>query len=865
MKFPKNPPDKTIFEATPGDFYQFDAGLNSWTRMQGYATLFEEATPLRDGIMPASDLRKINGLLLPPPRTTLTSDNCGTTFEDGTFGFRSSTKELLIDTALSFVGKDADGNKVEKKEVWKIHENTYGINFRIDLPMLVNELDKRGKLTYHKTVGVQGKKGQKGDKGIDKLETGPQGVPGVSGKNLSFLGALIADANNSALDVNTDYANRAVVDVYVDQFSPEENHLVVTRANIGSVDSCPSLVKPKNIKSKWIVVADERQAMRRVIETCNPIPQCGRVSALSCGTAGVTKTTRIVQNFCSTRLYYIDMEPIEADIRERYEVLLEDLKIAKQTVAEKWVQVMIDVFNEQKLAVCCALENCESKRENQKNRQYLEQQRMAGAAAGVSLKVSCDESDRNYANTVSQGGPGAGQTECPVPPTQQNRDITPFVSRIEVDAAINSPTEEKAVSITLAEGTYSIESASCAIYSSDLMLEDDYLVALKNPDLVNPTIIDRFKAQKPYTCVFTIIYQSKSGKSKIISNDLGSFRTLEEASKVYAGNKITINHSGGELKAYFAGGSLKNRNSGKIQLFIRKQSDQISRSFFGDCEVPLLEIDISCHLNFEEDNAIAVELAAGDYIAEIDDCCCQVATTGELALVSGYSGLVALKYKVENGEEIMVNPNLGVFSDVVIASQHYHGNSFSFSHIGGVIKVWSAQQGSGNGSLRVAIRKKNCFEKFDRSGPLFGQAPANFTRSRAASEFTTCQMSLGQLMFYEGGWSSKACCGALVDIGGAKWLIIKRSIGDDTSCGGGENAESDCIKKSIPFGFHPAIAYQTIDGKSFFGKPTSGTQTMFRDPDLEQMLLDKIAEDKVLEKVGDPKGITAVLFPFEIQ
>jgi hypothetical protein len=865
--FPKNPADKTIFEASSGEFYQFDACRNTWVHLQGYGILLDEATSLRDGLMASTDLKKINSLILPPPNTSLTAEGCSHVFNSGVFGFRSGNEDILIDTSLKLMTKDSEGNPVETDQVWKIHENTYGINFRINLPQLVDNLVSKGKLTYHKTVGPQGKKGLPGDDGINKLETGPQGPVGNDGKNMSFLGSLLLEGTNVVL---ANQSNRAIVDIYTES-QQDGNYLIITRANIGDVNQCPSLVNPRNIKSKWILAADERPAEIRVLESCNPTCQSSLKQA-GCGNSSRFTQTQVVQNFCSTRLYYIDMSAIEEEIRNRYLDLLEEMRLAKQTVVEQWMNVMIGVYNDQKNSICCAIENCESKRENQKNRQYIEQMRMAGAAAHVSTVFSCSVDDRQYKTFDNPDSP----RDCPpgtTDPTARDMDGNqPFIARLEIDCSANSPTEEQAVSINLEPGIYRIEAASCACYSSEVLPEADYLVALKDPSTLNPKILPQFKAQKPYTGVFTIVYQSARGPVKIISPNLGSFRKLDEATKIYAGNKVIVNHTGGPLKAFFAGGSFKTKefgNSGKMQLFISKQQGiGIARSQHRDCAVPLLELDLDCGLNFEEENAIVAELAAGSYVAEVEDCCCQIATPVKGGISSGYSGVISLKFMGKSGEQIMSNPNLGTFKDQITAVQRYVGSSFGFTHMGGQIKVWSTVQGVNGGSMRIAIRHKDCFENLSMPSVGSGFGPGVkevITRPKAhAAEFTTCYMSLSQLMFYEGGWISKACCGALIEVGGVRWLVVKRSVGVDMTCGGGESELSDCIQKSAPFGFHPAVAFQTLDDQSFFGKPTSGLQMMYRDHELERMILEKIESNEMLAKVGDPaSNISAILFPFE--
>ena len=107
--FPTGVPDKTIFEVSPGAYYQYDASQHSWIKVDGPAISLELATPLRDGLMTSEDYNKLNDLLLPPPKTSLSYGGCNYVFDNGTFGFRSSNNHLDIETELTLIDKDTKG------------------------------------------------------------------------------------------------------------------------------------------------------------------------------------------------------------------------------------------------------------------------------------------------------------------------------------------------------------------------------------------------------------------------------------------------------------------------------------------------------------------------------------------------------------------------------------------------------------------------------------------------------------------------------------------------------------------------------------------------------------------------------------
>jgi hypothetical protein len=874
-KFPANPTDRMIYEASPGLFYQYSAGEATWVKLQGYDQQIELATPLRDGLMTAEDLRKLNGLMVPPPKTTLTAENCNYTFDQGMFGFRSSKKHLFIESELSTFETLESGEKVEIKRLWKIHENTFGINFRVNLPLLVADLEKRGKLTYHKSIGEQGEKGDTGEQGINKLDTGPRGKPGEDGKNASFPGFLSAETGNIVTQDN----NRAIVDIQTTEISPEEYVLTAIRANIGNPDFCPTKVIPKDIKSKWIVVTDERPVARRVL-ACddNSAPRCATLCPP--GSSSISEPRySLVQNFCSTRLYYLDMAPIEVEIKNRFTQLLTEMKAAKEKIVTEWLMVMIQVFNEQKLSLCCALENCRSRRENQDHRRYIETQRMQGAIANVKIKVSGNAQDQQVVET---NPPGSINPFSPVGPDGTGSSGTTGTvcnSRNTISCSDNSPTEEQAIKTELAAGTYEAVITDCCCYSSEVLNEEEYKAGLADINNIKPSAQAEFKKMTPYLGTLMFKYQPTPNNSTIVrAFDLGSFHTKEEASAAYSGKKVKFTHAGGIFKAWFAGGKPSTSalgNSGKMELCLNLVSPTTraltrdistgsgsgsgSGSDFDPCAGPVAELDINCALNISQANAVVVpDFPEGEYLAEISDCCCRAQTLSGDVVLSGLKGTIALEYEALGGRTTLFNTDLGTFNDFNDAINAYLGNSFLFRHRGGDLKVWTTvRNNTGNaGQIRVTIRKKECV---DIPPPIV--EPEVTADPPEIPAFTSCEMSLDQIQFYEAGWQSEACCGVYIEAAGVRWLVIQRSLGSDNTCGGGESANSDCIRKAADHEFYPAFAFPTIDGCQFFGKPTSGPVPFVRDNALEVDIINKIAEGEFLKSIGSPDAIAAILFP----
>jgi hypothetical protein len=1317
MTFPPNPTDGMIVEFDNNVYYQYSAKDHTWVRLEDYNLGAVLATPMEDGLMSSVDFKKLYDLMLPPPKTTLTSEDCTYIFEKGFLGIFSSNEDLFIESELPLMDKDDKGFSVERKQVWQIHENTFGINFRVNLNQLVSELESRGQLTYRKSAGEQGKKGAKGKPGVDKLDTGPRGTIGDDGKNAAYPGDLVQDL---AILVSDD--NRGIVDITKDEVSPDENYLLVTRASIGNPDFCPEFVKPKTIQSKWIAVLDESPATRKVYKDCGS--KGDKCIPATC-TLG---QDAMIRNLCSTNLYYLDMTSIEQTIRTRFDELLVELKEVKEQVANEYLKAMVEIYNEQKLAVCCAVENCESRRENDRHKERIEMLRVMAAGPQKALTIDGDLT-RDYVDT----NPGK---DCPAPDAgTQSSAIIPTTCEYKmlVVGSVNAPNESYSSTVDLPAGEYVVTISGCCCFNNEIdvepedispqimvpcelylgarksnsqalvysvgaihlpelyepdnftvsnaftinnqfkfkyvkipvlrvgtsdgsgyslrvdvmtdingapgsiiasakvpasvistwnenvkptpghfmevsvdfgdrtfdagtyffriskdgstssaefflisvsnmlasdvgpfysdgevipgveiflcaaywnieqtgfrvstgITEEQYEIFLANPELVDPSFKPKFDAMLPYSSRITLVYQGPFGEVSVDTPNQNDYRTKAEASAANLGRTVQFKHFGGKLKAYYTrGGTSKiTNNNGSVELcvnrvpvsnpnrpqpactgfvsditvlggsntfaitphtfqykdgaytpilipnptnssvpqvidlpgpgvyeleimdccffdaqdvnlsaypvfppgfYISKSSptrilvtqgmyekavladtggfmlewaagdaviatlpadlqdrfikysstpastdydtirDVVSKAiqpytgvvtawytgyatgsptsqtliartyatpdsrpvfevdengyftytgkppqdsefggyrssseattafigkkfrinssggklalFFDDydagfgslvepipnpnsgqvvvrvscvdepaCDIPELEITLNCGINIAEISSIMADLVAGEYVAQISDCCCGNG--------GSWKGMIALKYLNTGIPKTLYSPDLGSFSTDLDAQQYYMGNSFAFIHSGGQIKVWASTPMYSAGLITVSIWSRKCLDRCN-TNPAGGSTGISAIDPQPVDVFTNCDMTSDQINFYECGWQTGACCGAWVEALGTMWIVVMRSLGADMACGGGESELSDCIKKGLAAGFYPAIAFPTIDGNIFLGKPTSGFQRFVRDVDVEAEILAKIRAGEVWRIVGDPiTNIGGILFP----
>ncbi len=346
QNFPAGPTDGMIFEPTFGIFYQYNAATSSWVRIS--MPSLPLATPTSSGLMSSSDFTKLTGLIIPPPQITLAFEDCA---------------DVEFNTGVLSLKGDDFGIINVMVEGGKLHENTSFINFEVDTEKLAQRMMALGQLRLTAPQGDRGPMGPSGIDGENALPVGPQGEDGQDGANAPWPGTLTAESFDVAEQ------NRAIVDIDVELVSPDENYLIVKRANIGNPNACPDTIIPQDIQSPWVLAFDTA-----ISNTATAVSSRG----LACGWA------------CRSALYYFDMDGIVQSIRSHWVGYLNGVKTSMETLASTWLGAMMSLFNQQKSALCCALEACRSRSRNQSTRQYIESQRIAAAMGNLQIQIGGD-------------------------------------------------------------------------------------------------------------------------------------------------------------------------------------------------------------------------------------------------------------------------------------------------------------------------------------------------------------------------------------------------------------------------------------------------------------------------------------------
>jgi len=362
--FPKNPENGEIFESSSGVFYAYDSAVNSWFRLEASAP--GAATPVLDGNMVPEDFDKLDRLVIPPPQSTLTSSDTITTFSSGFISLKPGDQFINVDTTAPIMNKAAGIEEDDPEYAGRsMHQHTYSFDISVDTEALFNYMVETGKFVVRSQQGPPGPPGDPGVDGDDELPYGQDGQQGSQGSNASYDISLQSEPVQFQ---KKDLSHRAIIDMDTEEVNSEENYLVVTRANIGNPDACPSSIRLNSLdETSWVVA----------------VP----------ASVDDTQTTWLAQDclICSGQIYYLDLSNIMNAIRDEFIREATAIRHDMEQICTFWMTIMSGQFDEQKASLCCALEYCRSQHRNTQTRQYIEQARIQAAQTQTLTGATTDD------------------------------------------------------------------------------------------------------------------------------------------------------------------------------------------------------------------------------------------------------------------------------------------------------------------------------------------------------------------------------------------------------------------------------------------------------------------------------------------
>ena len=216
-------------------------------------------------------------------------------------------------------------------------------------------------------------------------------------------------------------------------------------------------------------------------------------------------------------------------------------------------------------------------------------------------------------------------------------------------------------------------------------------------------------------------------------------------------------------------------------------------------------------------NGAEVLLSAGEYLAIVDE---------SAAMADGfYSSNVRIKHVKDDQIKYSQFLYKGKFRTEEESKEAYEGLSLTFQHDGGVVSFYNSDYVTeADGYTSLTVRKIGEYKKV------------------IEYQSGLCGMKVEKLQWYGKGWQNDRCCALVVNVAGQDYIIMKRSIGNNTACGGGESIDSPCIAAFIEEHGHPAFAWPTLDGEKFAPIPDVAEITYKYDQKLTKLALQNISK-----------------------
>ena len=353
-EFPANPVHGMFFELNKGSIYQYDSTTNSWSKIVTNSIPPPIVSDVANGSMLSEDFQKLNRLVVPPPKSTIIGTDCVASFSSGTIGLYGD-EYINVGGKVELRNIDNKGDVLSKLFPFHTHQHTYAFDFSLNMGKLVEELESRNQANFCGLTGIKGKKGSTGGKGNAVSFVGPTGPKGEQGDSIPC--SITVSRDPLALELKPT-AKKAIIGatIEIDPLDKTKFTLALQRRVIGSGDAADKL-NVNNVPSPWILAVPNISGQAQDIS-------------------------------------YIDVEPLLETIHQKFLTEVQQLKQGYEGIANGWLQTMSDLFDEQKAALCCALEFCMSRTKNIDMRQHMES--VAGAAVPYA-KIALNPRDSDAA------------------------------------------------------------------------------------------------------------------------------------------------------------------------------------------------------------------------------------------------------------------------------------------------------------------------------------------------------------------------------------------------------------------------------------------------------------------------------------
>ena len=828
--FPSDPSHGMLFEQNYGVIYQYDASIKAWLKLASDSLVLQLATPYRDGAMAALDYKKLQRIILPPPATSIIGNDCSAPYVNGTIDLFSGDQFIKVNGDLNIQNLDATGESVSQDLAFQIHKHTYGFNFSLNVTNLIAELEGRNKIRLDGKAGDRGEQGDQGTQGISGILSGPAGDVGLRGT--APTSTLAVELENFQTQIRSGL-NKAIVDARLvpDKIDERKYALQFDRQIVGDPNAAASKFVVRQIDSTWVLAI--------AVGVNDDIPK----EAIDCGVPGQGTDGRLI-----FPLYYVDVAPMIETIRQKYLVELERLAKGYEDIIAYWVGAMADLFDEQKSALCCALENCLSIAKNIDSRQHMESTaasvvgrakinlnsrtgNQATELSGTRILRQLDQKDTCKFGPKFPKNPAAvfrgGSEEVPSPPTPQPNETPNHVYTSNLPLSINGPHETMRGAIDACTG---LVPQSAFLKEVGFYCIEDLKRPATNTDPTNRTF---YNIDGNFTYPLCPGYTVNDVKiSKV-------YRTESEAN-------LNCGAAGRFVTSRDQAGSYCEPPKNPLG----KASVQANTEVIID---PLMHSALSA--------ALDVELPAGRYVATIID--------GNASVNGKYRSNVKIRYINEGEKKIVQFIDKGSYDSASAAKSAYDGLTIAFDHDGGNILMFlpsvSARMATGNVVITIAKQQQNIskFIREDAYAEIESIADMDVPLEDLEPKEESVAIDISSWREYEKSWQEGKCCGIVVNLSGQDYIILKRSFEDDDSCGGGESRDKPYLIAFRDKIGYPAFAWPTLDGKNFAPLPQKPSVRFRYDQDLNDMVIAAIEGQEYNGQVGKSGGVRHLSYTFQ--
>lgn len=882
MSLPENPADGTIFEIRPGQYLIYKSSTKSWMKAEG-GFMQTLASSTRDGLMSSVDYVKLESLLVPPPQITLTGNASDFKFTNGVIELRSGDQFVTIDSTSDLYSRGVLDSTV-KKDLHR-YTSAFDIDIdKAALLQWLEQNDKVKIRAPVGLQGPPGESGDDGADYLDIPAPGPAGDQGphasfnitVSAESVPF--ELLSGVTKAIVKIEAERISQSENYLVFTRANVGNEYACPSKVVISDNNNSPWLLCMP--LSNTIVTIDgvSPQSDTGVNnENCPPGAVTNTTSSFSCSKLYYVDITTIVDNIRDK--FFLEAERVKTGIEDVVNYWLSNMSslfdsqksalcCALESCRSKSRNDQTQRYLEaQRIQLAQAnfkaiVTNGEDDYTTTKNTydyvdfsapasnpgavndrrielsttcaitsiQFTGKFETIGTNARISViydGATCYSSGCTESAAISfNGGCGGDATYVTVRVTSCDTEVVHWRWELNVNYIVNCSNDKVSVPICDAPEILGVQQVNSDAVSSDKSNvvanseSEDITVDLNLRAAENVVILSNDTAVQ-----YKVFYIKGKSKQFEVSERNGKVRYATKLAPgeyymyivgPYTQQPINLQVLTSNIKFIAGAGNgfgWKDSFISPDGSCIKSDKGPLSSGWWvkfkildDTSEDVIVKLDVSKHSGLLK-NAYKMDLPMGSYIAELVD------TTAKFD--DKYGGTFKIQYRKDNQFKTVALNDYGRYDNINDSRVAYRGKFIRFRHDGGEVAIIANTSNSINHGT-IALRLIDDILYYNTQV---------YNKPVIKTEYyindNECSISNSIIKWYADAWKSGESCGYVVNISGQKYIISRRSIGNDLTCGGGESKANACVQKFLKIS-QPAFAWPTLDGVEFAGLPNSG-------------------------------------------